>query len=304
MTFHGGANAWLTLLQAVLLCALAGEPAARALDAAALEDRYAALREQLAHSPFERPLHLESFEADGQLRGEIYAQIEQPYRLIAPPLRDVKQWCDILILHLNVKGCRASSEPTGDRLSLSIGRKFDQPLADAHQIDFLYEVMAVEPDYLAIQLTAPEGPLGTTGYVIALQAAPIDAERSFIHLSYAYEYGTAARLAMQGYLATAGRNKVGFTITGRTDDGRPIHIGGMRGVVERNVMRYYLAIEAYLGALSTPPAQRAEQRLNAWYTAVAAYPAQLHELERADYLNMKRKEIRRQQQSNATATED
>lgn len=304
MTFHGALKVWFKLLHTVLLCALAGEPAARALDAVALKDRYAALKEQLAHSPFQRPLYLESFETDRQLKGDIYARIEQPYDLIAPPLQDVEQWCDILILHLNVKGCRASSEPTGDRLSLSIGRKFDQPLADAHQIDFLYDVMAVEPDYLAIQLTATEGPLGTTGYRIALQAAPVDAGRSFIHLSYAYEYGMAARLAMQGYLATIGRNKVGFSIAGRSDDGRPTYIGGMRGVVERNVMRYYLAIEAYLGTLSAPPAQQVEQRLNAWYAAVETYPAQLHELERADYLDMKRKEIRRQQQFNATATED
>ncbi len=124
---------------------------------------------------------------------------------------------------------------------------------------------------------------------------PLDARRSFLHLSYAYAYGMTARLAMQGYLGTVGRNKVGFSVTGHTADGRPVYIAGTRGVIERNTMRYYLAIEAYLGALSAPAAQQAEKRLNAWFDSVERYPAQLHEMERGEYLDMKHGEIARQQ---------
>ncbi|MCY1186091.1 hypothetical protein D9M73_269280 [compost metagenome] len=65
----------------------------------------------------------------------------------------------------------------------------------------------------------------------------------------------AARVAMQGYLATIGRDKVGFSIVGNNARGQPIHVGGTRGVIERNTMRYYLAIEAYLSALSAPAAE-------------------------------------------------
>ena len=72
----------------------------------------------------------------------------------------------------------------------------------------------------------------------------------------------------------------------------------MRGVVERNTMRYYLAVEAYLSALSAPPAERVEKRLAHWQNAVERYP-QLHELEPEQYLRMKRKEIRRQQSASA-----
>ena len=57
-------------------------------------------------------------------------------------------------------------------------------------------------------------------------------------------------------------------------------------------MRYYLAIEAYLGALSLPAAQQLDKRLNDWHSGVERYPVQLHELDRADYLDMKRKETR------------
>ena len=102
-------------------------------------------------------------------------------------------------------------------------------------------------------------------------------------------------MAMDGYLATLGRNKVGFTITGQAHDGKPVHMGNVRGVVERNTMRYYLAVEAYLGALGLPPAEQSERRMRDWYASIERYPVQLHELERNQYLEMKRKEIQRQQ---------
>ena len=139
-------------------------------------------------------------------------------------------------------------------------------------------------------LNADAGPLGTKDYRIVFEAIPIDAKSSFVHMSYAYRYGLAARLAMQGYLATIGRNKVGFSVTGREADGAPIYIGNVRGVVERNTMRYYLAIEAFLGAYALPTAQQPEQRRSDWFAAIERYPRQLHEMERADYMAMKRRE--------------
>jgi hypothetical protein len=113
-------------------------------------------------------------------------------------------------------------------------------------------------------------------------------------MSYAYGYGAAARLAMQAYLATAGRDKVGFSITGKGEDGKPIYIDGVRGVVERNTMRYYLAIEAYLGAMGGPAGERQEKRLRTWFDATERYARQLHEMERDEYLTMKRSEVQRQ----------
>lgn len=303
MKFGAGLKGWARLLQAVLLCAAAGASPAHALDAASLQARHAALREQLASNPFQQPLHLESLQTAGRLKGDIYAQIEQPFGVVAPALQGMDHWCDILLLHLNVKGCRASSPKAGDTLSVSIGRKFDQPLGDAYALEFLYRVVTASPDYLQVVLHADKGPLGTSGYRIVLEAVPLDAQRSFLHLSYAYAYSTMARVAMRSYLATIGRNKVGFSVTGRTAGGQPIYMRGVRGVLERNTMRYYLAIEAYLGALSAPPAQQAEKRLNAWFDGVERYRVQLHELERGEYLDMKRKEIRRQQEPGPASAE-
>ena len=68
----------------------------------------------------------------------------------------------------------------------------------------------------------------------------------------------------------------------------------LRGVVERNTMRYYLAIEAYLGSLSAPPAEQQERRLRDWFAATERHARQLHEMERDEYLTMKRNEVQRQ----------
>ena len=103
------------------------------------------------------------------------------------------------------------------------------------------------------------------------------------------------RLARQAYLATIGRNKLGFGVAGTGSDGKPVCIGGIRGLVERNIMRYYLAIEAFLGAMSAAPQVRLDRRLRDWFAASERYPRQLHELEQEEYLDMKRKEYRRQQ---------
>jgi hypothetical protein len=65
--------------------------------------------------------------------------------------------------------------------------------------------------------------------------------------------------------------------------------------VERNTMRYYLAVDTFLGAANAPPQIQLEQRLQNWFTAAEEYPRQLHEMERGEYLEMKHAEHLRQQ---------
>jgi hypothetical protein len=270
---------------------------AHAQDATALKTRHLALREALAGNAFRRPLVLESSEPPGGLQGDIYARIEQPFEVVGRALQGSDHWCDILMLHLNVKQCRTRDTPAGTTLGLIVGSKYDLPLANAYRLDFAYKLVAVRPDYLQVALSADQGPLGTSHYRIVLEVVALDAGRSFLHMSYAYDYGLAARVAMEGYLATIGRSKVGFSVVGRKPDGQPQYIGSMRGVVERNTMRYYLAIEAYLGALSLPPAQQFERRLADWHAGIERYPLQLHELALGEYLDLKRAQALHQQEA-------
>jgi len=286
---------FLQLLGAVGFCTVIGTPIAHAQAAAPLRARYMALREPLANNQFKRPLYLESSESHGELKGDIYAQIDKPYALIGAALKEADHWCDVFILHLNVKSCRAATS-NGDRvLNMNIGRKFDRPLSDTYSFVFLYKVAAIQPDYMQVALTSAAGPMGTSNYRAVLEVVQLDAQRSFLHLSYGYSYGAAANVAMRSYLATGGRERVGFSIVGNKADGQPTYIRSVRGAVERNTMRYYLAVEAYLGALSLPASKQLEKRLNDWHTSVERYPLQLHEMDRAAYLAMKRKEVQRQQ---------
>jgi hypothetical protein len=71
----------------------------------------------------------------------------------------------------------------------------------------------------------------------------------------------------------------------------------MRGVVERNTMRYYLAIDAFLDSLPLLGKEQLAWRLERWFSATERYHRQLHELERADYLSMKYQEYARMKSS-------
>ena len=126
-----------------------------------------------------------------------------------------------------------------------------------------------------------------------LEAIPLNG-KTFIHLSYSYAYGVMARLATEAYFSTSGSDKVGFTITGKRSDGKPVYVDPMRGALERNTMRYYLALDAYLDTLSAPPQEQFEKRLRRWFASTERYPLQLHEVTQGDYLDMKRKEYKRQ----------
>lgn len=276
-----------------LMMTYTGNAAADA--AATLRARYAELLPKLERNAYQRPLYLDSREASGKVRGDVYARLDHPYDKVATALAQPDSWCDILILHLNTKYCHATPAARGTMVSVHMGRKFDQPLEDTHRVDFAYRVAAATPDYLEVRLGAEQGPLSTRDYQIGLEAIPLDDEHTFLHFTYSYAYGLAGRLAMQGYLATLGRDKVGFTVTGRQADGQPQYIGGTLGAAERNTMRYHLAIEAYLANLSAAPPQRMEKSFRDWFTATERYPRQLHEVEQEDYLAMKRKEYARQQ---------
>lgn len=264
-------------------------------DAGELQAKYAQLRDQLRNSPYQRPIVIDSGEASDTLRGDIYAVLDHPYETLNRTLERPGDWCAILLLPFNTKYCHAVNAAGGAKLLMRIGRKADQPADEAYRIDFTLHPVAASPEYLESRLTAGEGPFGTHDYRITVAAIPLDAHHTFMHLSYSYSYGGMGRFAMQAYLATAGASKVGFTVAGRDAHGQPAYIGGMRGAIERNVMRYYLAVDAHLASLSAPPDQQLEKRLETWFDSSERYARQLHEMDRAQYIAMKKSEVQRQQ---------
>jgi len=289
---------WI-LIVASVVCgtpAFAEEPATPAPDPAAiLRDRYVALSEQREQSPILQGLYLESSDSSRTSRGDLYAVVDYPFAMVSEAFANPDNWCEALILHLNIKYCHAEARGERPALSVAIGKKSEQPLSETHRVKFGYDVIQSGTDYMAVTLHARKGPLGTRNYHVALELTPLEGDRSLLHIEYSYSEGVMARLAMRLYFATSGSAKVGFTKVGG-ENGEPQYlVGGVRGALERNTMRYYLALEAFLGTAATPAPQRFEESLERWYAATERYALQLHEMDHDAYITMKRTEYLRQQ---------
>jgi hypothetical protein len=298
-TNHAGpwrsACRWMAMGALVISTATGFGAAAGAepVDAASLLQKNTELKSQLAGSAFRRPLVLESSEGTNTVDGSVYAVLDSPFPEVSRTFKSPEQWCEVMILHINTKYCRPDGSTAPTRFKVSIGKKTPQPLTDAFALDFGYELVSTSASFLSVLLSAAKGPLGTSDYKIELQAVPLPDNRTFMRLRYAYGYGVASKVAMQAYLATLGAGKVGFTQVG--EGPKMTYIGGMRGAAERNIMRYYLAIEAYQASLAKPVAERLESRLKHWFDATEEYSRQLHEVDKASYVAMKKDEHQRQQ---------
>lgn len=285
----------IALLAALALGASSaiGQPTA-ATAASSLRERFVALESQPQPNPFQAPVHLQATESVDRVQGDVYAVVNLPYREARPALERIEDWCRILTLHLNVKYCRPSDGGGRNALTVGVAPKYERSLSSVNWVRFAVQTATAGDEHLQIVLRAPSGPFGTSDYRMSVEMVPFEG-RSLLHLSYGYSYGLAASVAMQTYLATLGRDKVGFTVVGRQADGQPIYVNGLRGVIERNVMRYYFAFDAYLGAQRRPPPDRLLKSLQDWFDATERHPRQLREVSRSEYLDMKLQEFERQQ---------
>lgn len=237
----------------------------------------------------ELPLRITSTDTEGELKGTVQAVSPYPFTAVRDALAQPQVWCEILMLHLNNKSCRIDSGSDQPTIALAIARKHDQSAQQANSLLLNWREQENSSNRLVVRLDAAEGPFGTTDYQVVLSATPAGPGKTSISLSYSCRFGRAARLALRTYLSTLGRDKVGFTMVS-TRSGREL-VGGLRGVIERTAVRYYLAIESWLEAAAFPPAQRPMARLEKWFDATERYPRQLHELEKAEYLTNKRREL-------------
>jgi hypothetical protein len=254
--------------------------------AAELRAAYERLAPGLATSGLGRPMVLASAETPAGLKGEVHGVLDQPLATISAALEKPARWCEMLMLHLNNRGCKA--DEARQELVLSVVRRYDIPPEQAFQLPFRVHVASAMPDYFDAKLTSGKGPFGTRNYVISLQGIPLANGKSFVRFSYSYEQSSATRVATQSYLSTFGRGKVGFTVVGKLPSGEPELVGGMRGLIERNGMRYFLAVDAYSAAPDD-----LEKRLGQWHAATRKFPRQLQDASEADYLKFKRMDHQR-----------
>jgi len=260
----------------------------------ALTKQYQTNKKMLENTQYKKPLMIVSVESDKTLKSEVYAVINHPFSVVQEALIKPEHWCDALILHINVKYCRMDNSAQGTKIKINVGQKIEQPLAQTYPSVLNFKTIENTSNYFLINLTAKDGPLSTYDYDILIEAIPLKNEQTFIHFKYAYSFGTLGKVAMQTYLTTIGRNKVGFTVSGIQPNGKEVYIKGVRGLIERNTMRYFLAIDAYLAAVNADPEQQLLNRLNNWYDSTELYKTQLHEVPRDEYIQMKQNEVLRQ----------
>jgi len=249
---------------------------------------------KLQKNNFGIPLFLESYEKDERVHVDVYGIFDQSFKGIVNVLKDPANWCDIVSLHPNVKACTYRDQPGAGLLTFYIGKKVYQPPKDTRQVIYNYRIVKQQQNFLDIILSADAGPFGTENHRMRLEAMPLDGKRTFVHVSYEYSESDALRFAEKAYFATLGRSKVGFTETGTDEDNKPVYIGGPRGAIERNAVRYYFAIQTFMHTMRYPEQKRFSMRLGKWYDLTMRYRRQLHDLDKNDYLAFKATEHKNQ----------
>jgi hypothetical protein len=285
---------WLAVFLAGLyLLGFAGSARALATQQAALLADYQVIRPKLLHNPFGVPIYMNSWDQGDLLTAEVYGQVDYPLQRLKAALAEPSGWCGLLALTLNVKACVHDGRTEPQWVTLYMGRKFYQPPDKAYQVRYRFQATATTSGYFEVSLSAADGPLGTRDHRIVLQAVSVP-DGTLIHIRSAYRSSTASRWATSVYLATLGRDKIGFTSVGVDSNGQPAYVEGVRGTIERNTMRYYLALEAVLETWELPANDRFEARIQRWFALTERYRPQLHEMDRAEYLQAKRGEYTNQ----------
>ncbi|MCA1804335.1 MAG: hypothetical protein LC646_03060 [Xanthomonadaceae bacterium] len=242
-------------------------------------------------SPFEEPIHLESKQTRHEVQGHVYAILDVPFAELSEAVASPRGWCEILFLHYNIKACVHQRVEEAASLAVFIGRKYYQDPEVARQTRLGFYLEDQTEDQLALRLEADRGPLGVRAFQIKVRAVPLDEDRSLMRLSYSLGHGRLARFVMQVYFSTSGRDRIGFTVEDDDQDGTAEPVGGMRGMIERNTMRFFFAITSYL---RMPDPRQQEARHVHWFEQTERYPEQLREMDEAAYLAQKRRERRNQ----------
>ncbi len=266
--------------------------ATQAASPSSLFSRYQQLKPALANSIFGSPIVLKSKIGNNIAQGDVFAVLDTPFISLRNTLAQPSQWCELAILHINIKTCLYDKND----VQFFVGRNHYEPPEDAFLLQYQFKLLTDNEQQLNVKLSAAEGPIGTSNYQLQLQAIPIDAQHSFLRFRYRYQFGFLAKLAMQTYLATLGHNKVGFTITGTDDQGRATYIKGLQGIIERNVMRYLFAIQSVLEANKSTMEYRQTAAMVRWYAHIQKHPRQLVEFSREEYMRDKKRELNNQRE--------
>ena len=254
-----------------------------------LSSYYHELQEAAKQGPFGLPLQVRTEERQNLVSAEVHGIIDHPLEAFGAAVAEPVSWCEFIPLNLNIKACTTQRNAQEALLTLYIGGKGYLSPEAASQQPYRFLVRERQPKYVAVSLSALQGLLGTKAHQLEFEAASVDG-RTVVALRSSYEQSAVSKLATAIYLATVGRDKVGFSRERVGPDGQASFVRGAQGMIERNLMRYYLVLKAFLDTRALPDSGRFEARISTFYDLMERYPAQLHEMERAEYLDVKRRE--------------
>ena len=75
-----------------------------------LLEKYKELAEKLSQNQYKRPLFLDSSESANTVTGNAYAILNSSFPTVSDTFKNPKRWCDVMILHVNTKCCRANAD--------------------------------------------------------------------------------------------------------------------------------------------------------------------------------------------------
>jgi hypothetical protein len=291
---------YILILQvaAVLLCAVlpvaALPPNPPDKQAESLIAIYHQIQERITKSPLVLPIHLETRVENNFSEVDIYGVVDYPFATIQKEFSKPRDWCDMIILHPNIRACTYSGTDSGWVLTLHNVNRYDQTITEAYQLYFKYNIISGTQSYVDMSMVADKGPFNSSDHKFRIRAAALDGKRSFVHLSYSYRYSPLQYIAIKSYIALFGTKRAGFSVESFTEENGPVYVSGVKGSIERNVMRYYLAILAYFDALKYPPEQRFEKRLSGWINLSDRYQRQFPRIEHTKYFENKRADLKNQ----------
>lgn len=251
------------------------------------------------------PIYLATVQDSKVLNVSLFGRIPFSFTEVSAVLSRPQSYCDFLPVMFNVKGCVITRIHPNAQIKYYVAGKHYTPPLTSFRIHSRFRIIEKRKDFLEIMMEADEDSVGKSRYHVLLKVVPIE-NQALVSIESVYAPGRLTRMATYTYIKVFARNKPGFTKITVSGDGEQRYITGFPAIIERSIVRSYFALKAHLMSQHLPTGKRHEARLQSWYDLNLPHKLQLYELDRDQYLQIKRKErvnqLRMQENADQSAT--
>jgi hypothetical protein len=287
-------NASRYLALTVLLLPLVAAHAAGAdLAAPDLGKAYQSFRQQYGSLAPNIALSIHTTEKGPRIWTEVFGTVRGKFAVVSQVLARPQGYCEFLPPLFNLKNCVHTHIGKREVLQFYVGSKHYTSMLRTILIESRLERVSERADYVHIRLASVDAGRSKYGYRVDIEIVPFGSVvLARVHTYYNPDRLT--RMAVATYLHTVGGNKIGFSRVPVPGSGKPVYVRGMSGVIERNTVRAFMAMQAYLDTASRSLANRYDARLRRWFELTERFRPQLHEMSKREYLSVKMRERLRQ----------